>query len=127
AEELFHRELHRGLARELALRPLGGGLQPLERLRVAARIDPVRVAEAIAHRLREHAIYVFTAEEGVAGGGEHLEDVVLELEDGDVEGPSAEIVDRDALALSGAVAVRERGGRGLVEDAQDLEAGDLAG
>jgi hypothetical protein len=52
---------------------------------------------------------------------------VADLEDRDVERAAAEVVDRDALGRVLAEAVREGGGRRLVDDADDLEAGDLAG
>ena len=58
----------------------------------------------------------------------HLEDAVAELEHRHVERAAAEVEDEDRLV--GAVLVepvRERGRGGLVDDALDLEAGDLAG
>jgi hypothetical protein len=55
-------------------------------------------------------------------------DALAELEHGDVERPAAEVEDEDRVLGAFLVeAVREgRGGR-LVDDAQDVEAGDLAG
>jgi hypothetical protein len=54
--------------------------------------------------------------------------LVLDVDDGDVERAAAEVVDRDALDSSVTPeAVGERGGGGLVEHAQHLEAGELAG
>jgi hypothetical protein len=64
---------------------------------------------------------------GVAVGGEHLEDAVADVEDGDVEGAAAEVEDRDLLVLLLVQAVGQRRRGGLVDDALDLEAGDLAG
>jgi hypothetical protein len=70
---------------------------------------------------------VVAAEVRVAVGGDDLDDVVADLEDRDVEGAAAEVVDRDDLVLLLVEAVGERRGRGLVDDALDLEAGDAAG
>jgi len=70
---------------------------------------------------------VVAAEVGVAVGAAHLEDAVAELEDRDVEGAAAEVIDGDLLVLLLVEAVGERGRGGLVDDAQDLKAGDLAG
>ena len=72
-------------------------------------------------------VEVFAAEEGVAVGRLHLEQAVVDLEDRDVEGAAAEVVDRDGLGAGLVEAVGERRRRRLVDDAQHLEAGDLAG
>ncbi len=72
-------------------------------------------------------VEVVAAEVGVAVGGLHLEGAFAELQDGDVEGAAAEVVDGDRLLRLLVEAVGEGGGRGLVDDAQHLEAGDLAG
>ena len=71
-------------------------------------------------------VEVVAAEVGVAVGGEDLEHAVADLEDRDVEGAATEVEDGDLLPIVLLVeAVGEgRGGR-LVDDAQDLEAGDL--
>jgi len=45
----------------------------------------------------------------------------------DIEGAAAHVEHGDQLLLRLVQAVRERGGGGLVDDALDLEAGDLAG
>ncbi len=71
---------------------------------------------------------VVAAEVGVAVGALHLEHAVADLEDRHVEGAAAEVEHEDRL-VGGALlveAVGEGGGGGLVDDAQHLEAGDLA-
>ena len=52
---------------------------------------------------------------------------VVQLEHGDVVGAAAEVEHGDLLVLLLVEAVGERGGRRLVDDAQHVEAGDLAG
>jgi hypothetical protein len=64
---------------------------------------------------------------GVAVGGDDFEDAVVQLEDGDVEGAAAEVVDGDDAVFALVEAVGERCGGGLVDQAQDFEAGDAAG
>ena len=67
-------------------------------------------------------VEVLAAEEGVAVGRLHLEDAVADLEDRDVEGAAAEVVDRDRAAALLVEAIGERRGRRLVDDAQHFEA-----
>jgi hypothetical protein len=64
----------------------------------------------------------------VARGGADLDDAVADLEQRDVERAAAEVEDQDGLFLAALVeAVGQRGRGGLVDDAQHVEAGDLAG
>ena len=73
-------------------------------------------------------VEVVAAEVVVARGRLDLEDALAQLEHGHVERAAAEVEDEDGLI--GAVlveAVGERGRGRLVDDAQDVEAGDLAG
>ena len=48
------------------------------------------------------------------------------LEDGHIEGAAAQVEDQDGLVGLAVKAIGEGGGGGLVDDAEDLEAGDLA-
>src|SRR6202022_2846343 len=62
------------------------------------------------HHLAGGVLADAAAQVGVARGGEDLEDVLADLEDGDVEGAAAEVVDRDLLRDVLPESVRERGG-----------------
>jgi hypothetical protein len=64
---------------------------------------------------------------GVAVGGDDLHHVVADLEDGDVEGAAAKVVDRDHLVALLVEPIGERRGGRLVDDSLDVEPGDLAG
>ena len=75
----------------------------------------------------EPVVDIVAAEVRVAVGGEHFEDAVVQLQDGDVEGAAAQVVDGDDAFLALVEAVGQRGGGGLVDQAQDFEAGDAAG
>src|SRR5690606_33392512 len=69
---------------------------------------------------RDGAIEVIATQGGVTAGGLHLEHPVDQLEDGDVEGAAAQVVDREVSLASLVEAVGQgRGGR-LVDEAQDL-------
>ena len=113
--------------RQLDLRLLGRFLQPLQRELVAAQIDALLLLELVGEIVDEAHVEVLAAEEGVAVGRLHLEHAVADLEDRNVEGAAAEVVDRDGAGLLLVEAVGERGRGRLVDDAQHFEAGDLAG
>ena len=75
----------------------------------------------------EEVVDVVAAEVGVAAGGDDFEDALVELEDGDVEGAAAEVVDGDEAVFLFVEAVGEGGGGGFVDEAEDVEAGDASG
>src|SRR5699024_3522834 len=76
---------------------------------------------------------VVPAEAVVAGGSADLDGgelvlVLADLQQGDVEGAAAEVEDQDELVLLALLqAVGQSGSGGLVDDARDLQPGDLAG
>ena len=102
-------------------------LQPLQRELVAAQVDALLLLEFVGEIVDEPHVEVFAAQERVAVRGLHLEHAVADLEDRNVEGAAAEVVDRDGAGLRLVETVGERGRGRLVDDAQHFEAGDLAG
>ena len=115
------------LGRQVLLGLLGRLPQTLAGHCVAAQVDPM-VALERRHQPRDHSgVPVVAAKVSVTGGGLHLEDAVADLEHRHVERAAAEVEHQDRLVLGFLVeAVRQRGGRGLVDDAQYVEAGDLS-
>ncbi|EAQ03925.1 putative NAD-specific glutamate dehydrogenase encoded in antisensegene pair with dnaKJ [Pseudooceanicola batsensis HTCC2597] len=109
------------------LRLLGRFLETLQRHLVLGQVDVVFLFELVGQVVDDAHVEVFTAEERVAVGGFHFEQAVVDLEDGDVEGAAAEVVDRDRVAVVLVQAIGQRGGRRFVDDPQHLEPGDLAG
>ena len=77
--------------------------------------------------LQQPVIDIVAAQMRVAVGGEHFEDAVVQLEDRDIERAAAEIVDRDDAFLALVESVGERGGGGLVDQAQNFESCDAPG
>ena len=123
-------EVHLRLAhaRQLALGLLGGVLQALQRHPVLAEVDAVLLLEALDEPVDDPRVDVLAAEERVAGGRDDLEDAArADLEDRDVERAAAEVVDGDRLLDVLAEPVGQRGRRRLVDDADDVEPGNLAG
>ena len=85
-------------------------------------------AERLDQVVDDPLVPVVAAEVVVTGGRLDLDDALAQLEQGDVEGAAAEVEDQDGLLLGALVQpVGQRGRGGLVDDPQDVEAGDLAG
>src|SRR5690606_31376906 len=100
---------------------------------VLGEVDAVLVLHLRDQPVDDLLVPVVTAEAVVTVGGAHLDGgelvlVLADLQQGDVEGAATEVEDEDELVLLAALeAVGQGGGGGLVDDAQDVEAGDLAG
>ena len=106
---------------------LGFFLEALERHRVFAEIDAVFFFEGFHEPTDEGFVPVVAAEVGVAIGGFDFENAVADLEHGDVKGTAAQIEHGNFFVLLFIQAVGQRGGGGLVDDAEHVETGDLAG
>ncbi len=112
---------------ELDLRLLGGLVEALEGHRVLGQVDALLALEVGHERVDDRLVEVVAAEVVVTRGRLDLEDAVADLQDGDVEGAAAEVEHEDRLVGGLVEPVGQRGGRRLVDDALDVEAGDLAG
>ena len=106
---------------------LGGLLQPLHGHPVGGQVHAVGALELADQPLHDALVEVVAAQAVVAGGGQDLDDAVVDLQDGDIEGAAAQVVDHDLLALLLVHAVGQGRGGGLVDDALHVQAGDLAG
>src|ERR1035437_9315444 len=113
--------------RQLDLGLLGGLLEALHRHRVLREIDPLVLLELREQPVDDPLVDVVAAQVGVAIRRLHLDDPFPHLEDRDVEGPAAEVVDGDRLVLLLVETVGERGRRRLVDEALHLQPGDLSG
>ncbi len=90
----------------------------MQRHAVGAQIDARLLAERVQQPVDDAMVEVLTAEERVPRRRLDLEDPLAELQDRDVEGAAAEVVDGD-LARRGPLvhAVGQRRRRRLVDDA----------
>ncbi len=113
--------------RELDLGLLGRLVQALQRHRVLAQVDALLALELGRQPVDDGLVEVVAAEVVVAGGRLDLEHALAELEHGHVERAAAEVEHEDRLVALLVEAVGERRRGRLVDDAQHLEAGDLAG
>src|SRR2546430_14958733 len=94
------------------------------------KIDFIVLENQFVDKGLQKIVNIIAAEMGVAIGGENLIDVAVaggnELENRDIEGAAAEIVDGDSASLLLVKTVGERGSSGLVDKAKNFEAGDFA-
>ena len=107
-----------GLFRFLLQAAHGGG--------VLGQIDAVRSAELRHSPLNDALVKVIAAQMGIAAGGQHRKGAVLDLNDRNIKGAAAQIVDQDLLGGFVVQAVGHRGGGGLVDDAQNIQARNAA-
>ncbi len=117
--------------RQLDLGLLRRFLQALHCKRVLAHVDAALLLELGRDVVDHAAVEVLAAEEGVAVRGQDLELAlavdVSDLDDRDVEGAAAEVIDRDLAVLALLVhAIRESCRGRLIDDAPHVEAGDAA-
>jgi hypothetical protein len=73
-------------------------------------------------------IKVLSSQVGITVGGKYLKDTIVNGEEGDIEGSSAEIENEDVGLPTRLVhTVGDGGGGGFVDDTFDLESGDGTG
>src|SRR5436853_934923 len=96
----------------------------LREFAVGREIDFIVLENLLVDKGLQKIVNIIAAEMGVAVGGENLIDVAVaggnELENGDVEGAAAEIVDSDFAALPLVQAVSERSRGRFVDEAEDF-------
>ena len=113
-------------ARQLDLGPLRGLGEALQGLAVVLQVDAVLLLELVGEPVHDAAVVIVTAQVGVPVGGLDLEHAVAHVEHRDVERATAEVEDQDGLVRLLLQAVGQRGGGWLIDDAQHVEARDLA-
>ena len=116
-----------GNAGQLDLSLLSGLLQALHGNLVAGQVDALGLLELSGHPVHHALIEVIAAQAVVTGSGQNLDDTVVDVQDGHVEGAAAQVVHHDLLSGLLIHTVGQSGSGGLVDDTLDLQAGDLAG
>ncbi len=111
---------------ELDLRLLRGLLQALQRHAVTPQVDAVLLLELLGDPVDHALVEVVAPEVRVAVRRLDFEDALADLQDRDVERPPAQVVHGDLLVLLLVETIGQGGGRGLVDDAEHLEPGDLS-
>ena len=116
-----------GDAGQLDLGLLGSLLQALHGHLVAGEVHIVGALELADHPLHDALVEVVAAQAVVSGGGQDLDDAVVNVQDGHIEGAAAQVVDHDLLRLLLIHAVGQGRGSRLVDDPLHVQTGDLAG
>ena len=115
------------LRTQLALGLLRGFLEPLMCHRIVPQIDALGLFELVGQEIYQYRVQIVAAQVRVAVGAEHLEDVVADIEDRNIERSAAEVEDRNLLVLFLLQPVRQCRGGGLIDYPLDLKPGDFAG
>ena len=123
------RQIDLGLqhAGQLDLGLLSRFLEPLQRLPVGPQVDAFQLLELVGDVVHQHLVVVVAAQMSVAGRGFDLDDAAADLQHRHVKRAAAQVEDQDRLVVHLVQAVGQRGRGRLVDDAHDLQAGDLAG
>ena len=112
--------------RESDLRLFCFFLNALEGVGLTGEVDAFGALELRDDVVDERVVPVVTTELGVAISCEDFKDAIGDFQDGDIESSTTEVINGDLLIGLGVESVGERCCGGLVDDAADLEAGDLA-
>ncbi len=103
---------------------LGRLLDALEGVLVPGQVVTRLPAVLLEEPLDDALVEVLAAQIGIAVGREDMEDAAADLQDGDVEGPAAHVKNGHRSGRFGVQAVSQAGRRRLIDDAQDVQAGD---
>ena len=94
---------------------------------VAGQVDAVLAGKLFQQPVGHPVVKVVAAQVVVAAGGQHLHHAVADLDQRNVKGAAAQVVDHHLLGAAVVQAVGQRGGGGLVDDAPDVQPGDAPG
>lgn len=113
--------------RQLNLGLLGSLTDTLNGHAVTSKVESRSLLELANHVANQVDIEILTTKVGVTVGGLDLEDTVLDLEDGDIEGTTTKIVDGDNAVGLLLQTIGQGGGSRLVDDTENVETGNLTG
>ena len=120
-------DLGLGRCAQLPFGQLRGFLQPLQSHGILAQIDAFLFHEVIDEVINDPLVKVVATEMGVAVGGQNGENPIDDFQDGNIKRAAAKVEHRDGLFALALQTISQGCRRGFVDDALDLETGDLAG
>src|SRR5258708_7863990 len=116
--------LHR--RREFDLGSLCRFLQALECHAIVTQINSLVFAELVGQPVNDAMIEVISAQVRIAVGRLDLKDPLTQLQDGDIEGPTTEVIHGNGLVFLLVQPIGQRGSCWLVDNTQYLEPGNRA-
>lgn len=111
--------------RQLNLGLLGGLTDSLDGHAVTRQIDTRLLLELLNNVADQGNIEILTTQVGITVSGLDLEDTLLDLQNGDIEGTTTEIVDSDNAVSLLLETVGKSGSSGLVNNTEDVQTGNL--
>jgi len=112
---------------QLNLSLLGSLTDTLDSHAVIRKVNARLLLELLDDEADEVNVKVLTTKVGVTVGGLDLEHTLLNLENGDIESTTTQIVDGDDTVVLLLHTVGKGGSSRLVNDTEDVETGDLTG
>ncbi len=119
--------LRGGHAGKLDLRFFGGFFQALHGHFVAGKVNAVRLFKFGNHPIYDALVEIVAAEVVVARRGENFLDAVTHLNDRNIKRAAAEVVNHHFLVFALVNAVGKCRSRRFVDDALNIQSGNLAG
>ena len=110
-----------------------GIFQALQGQYILAQVNALFLFELSDQVIDDALVEILATQEGVAVGGEHFKLLfaihIGDLDDRDIEGAPPQVIDRNLAILATALVQAEgqRGGRGFIDDALDIQAGNAPG
>ena len=115
-----------GSAAQFNLGLFSSFLQALCRDLVLLQVNAVLFLELLSHIVNDPLVEIITAQTGVAVGAQHFENAVTDVQDTDVEGTAAQVVNQDLLVVFLIEAVCQRSGCRLIDNTQNFQSGNAA-
>ena len=111
---------------KLNLRLLGSLLQSLHGHLIAAQVNALALLELVGYPIDNSLVEIVAAEAVVTGSCKNLLNAVAHLDDGNIEGAAAEVINHDLLIILFVYTVSKSSRRGLIDYSLDLKARYLA-
>ena len=111
---------------KLAFCLFGRDFEPLHRHRIFAQVDAIFASKPQDQMFDDAIVEIFTAKERVARRRQDVEHALVDFQYRDVERTAAQVENGYRLRLLHLRAIGDGGGSRLVDDAQDVEPGDLS-
>ena len=124
--KVFFLDAGEGMIREMLLGRLGRAQDSRHRLGLVRDVHPLLDLQVIEDVLDDLVVEIVAAEMVVAVARYDLDDTCFDPHDRRVEGSAAEIIDQDALALMLRRLIDQGRRCRLIDDANDLQPGNLA-